>query len=76
MATSELIINIKSNIPEKPDFEFTSDLYYIPNDKATNYNKYPYFTNLIPFPKTLYDKSPAQLKYIFFNKNAFDSFIK
>lgn len=76
MATSELIINIKSNIPEKPDFEFTSDLYYIPNDKATNYNKYPYFTNLVSFPKTLYDKSPAQLKYIFFNKNAFDSFIK
>lgn len=76
MATSELIINIKSNIPEKLDFEFTSDLYYIPNDKATNYNKYPFFTNLVPFPKTLYDKSPAQLKYIFFNKNAFDSFIK
>lgn len=76
MATSELIINIKSNIPEKPDFEFTSDLYYIPDDKATNYNKYPYFTNLVSFPKTLYDKSPAQLKYIFFNKNAFDSFIK
>ena len=43
MATSELIINIKSNIPEKLDFEFTSDLYYIPNDKATNYNKYPFF---------------------------------
>ena len=80
MNINELIIRIKTNIPGKSDIEFTSDLYYIPEsekiDDEMEFNKYPFFTNSLRFPvNTLKNKTPIQLKRIFFNRNEFDIYM-
>ena len=80
----ELVISMNTNIPEYPSIEFTSDIYYIPNEKKKEekeedikYNKYPFFTNEIRFPESqLKNKSQLQLKRIFFIKDEFEDFIK
>ena len=70
----EIIINIESNIPEKPTFELTSDVYYVPDDKEPGkYNKYPFFTVNMRFPKSLRSKTQKQLKELFFIKDEFES---
>jgi len=71
----EIIISIRSNIPEKPTFELTSDIYYVPdeNKETVKYNKYPFFTVNMRFPKSLHSKTQKQLKEVFFNKNNFES---
>lgn len=69
----EIIITIASNIPEKPTFELTSDVYYISDKKDEfKYNKYPFFTVNMRFPKSLHKYTRQQLKEIFFNKDNFE----
>ena len=77
MDVNELIIKIKTNIPGKPDIEFTSDLYHVEeNEDEMEFNKYPFFTNSLRFPvDTLKNKTPIQLKRIFFNRNEFDIYV-
>jgi len=67
----EIIINMQSNIPENTSFELTSDVYYLPNDNGS-YNKYPFFTDRIRYPSSITNKSPNQIKELFFNKSIFE----
>lgn len=66
----EIILNVNTNIPDKPTFEITSENYYVPNDTG-KYNKYPFFTNSVKFPNAIVNKTRKQIKELFFTKEMF-----